>query len=203
MKALFDAEAKKNNVYPLDDRGTGRIYIPKPSPGGPDPKRTRFTYHAGAVRLAEGAAPNTKNKSHTITADIVMPEKGGEGVIVAEGGSSAGLRSTSKTANSSITSTGSMRTVTSSPPTNPYPPASPRCDSSSRMTAVRARVVRVRSLSTGNRSEKAASRKPSRAASALTPSASALTHGSPVSNRCKPPFAFSGQSNSLRSNFDE
>ena len=43
------------------------------------------------MRLAETAAPNTKNKSHTITAQIVMPQEGGEGVIVAEGGSSAGF----------------------------------------------------------------------------------------------------------------
>ncbi len=91
MKAMFDQEARKNHVYPLDDRGTGRIYVPKPSPGGSDPKRTHFTYYAGVTRLAENAAPNTKNKSHTISADIVMPTKGGEGVIVAEGGSSAGF----------------------------------------------------------------------------------------------------------------
>ena len=90
MKALFDEEAEKNHVYPLDDRGTGRIYVPKPSPGGSDPKRTKFTYYAGAVRLAETAAANTKNRSHTIEADITMPEKGGEGVLVAIGGSSGG-----------------------------------------------------------------------------------------------------------------
>jgi arylsulfatase len=91
MKALFDEEAKKNNVYPLDDRGTGRIYEAKPSPGGSDPTRKHFTYYAGAVRLAENAAPNAKNRSHTITADITIPEKGGDGVIVAEGGLGAGF----------------------------------------------------------------------------------------------------------------
>jgi arylsulfatase len=90
MKSLFDEEAEKNHVYPLDDRGTGRIYIPKPSPGGSDPKRTKFTYYSGAVRLAETAAANTKNRSHTIEADISLPEKGGEGVLVAIGGSSGG-----------------------------------------------------------------------------------------------------------------
>lgn len=91
MKALFDEEAKKNNVYPLDDRGTGRIYEAKPSPGGSDPNRKHFTYFAGAVRLAETAAPNTKNKSHTITAQINIPDKGGDGVLVAEGGSGGGF----------------------------------------------------------------------------------------------------------------
>ncbi len=91
MKALFDEEAQKYHVYPLDDRGTARLLVPKPAPGGSDPNRKHFTYYAGAVRLAETAAPNTKNKSHTIAAEIVMPISGGEGVIVAEGGSSAGF----------------------------------------------------------------------------------------------------------------
>lgn len=91
MKALFDVEAKKNNVYPLDDRGTGRIYIAKPSPGGSDPKRTHFTYFSGTTRLAETAAPNMKNRSHTITAEINIPKNGADGVLVAEGGSGGGF----------------------------------------------------------------------------------------------------------------
>ena len=90
LKKLFDEEAKKNNVYPFDDRGSARLAVPKPSPGGSDPNRTKFTYYAGTTRLAETASPNTKNRSHRITAVIEMPEKGGEGVIVAAGGQSAG-----------------------------------------------------------------------------------------------------------------
>lgn len=90
MKVLFDEEARKNNVYPFDDRGSGRLATPKPPPGGADPNRTRFTYYPGASRLAETASPNTKNRSHRISAEIEMPEAGGEGVIVAAGGSSAG-----------------------------------------------------------------------------------------------------------------
>ena len=90
MKALFDEEARKNNVYPLDDRGSGRLATPKPSPGGADPNRTHFTYYAGAFRLAETASPNTKNRSHRITAEIEMPDTGGEGIILAAGGASAG-----------------------------------------------------------------------------------------------------------------
>jgi arylsulfatase A-like enzyme len=88
MKKLFDEEAVKNHVYPLDDRGTGRLVSPKPTPY--DPKRTDFVFYAGATRLAETASPNTKNKSHSITAEITMPEHGGEGIIVAAGGGSAG-----------------------------------------------------------------------------------------------------------------
>ena len=89
LKTLFDEEATKNHVYPLDDRGTGRLITPKPTPA--DPSRKSFTYFSGATRLAETAAPNTKNKSHTITADIILPEKDGGGVIVALGGASAGF----------------------------------------------------------------------------------------------------------------
>ena len=90
LKTLFDEECEKNNVYPLDDRGIGRAFVPKPSPGGSDPKRTKFTYYGGVSRLAETAAPNTKNVSHRITAQIDMPA-GAEGVILAEGGISAGF----------------------------------------------------------------------------------------------------------------
>ena len=63
---------------------------PKPAPGGADPNRTHFTYFSGCSRLAETAAANTKNRSHRITAEIEMPASGGQGVIVAAGGSSAG-----------------------------------------------------------------------------------------------------------------
>jgi len=89
MKALFLEEAEKYHVFPLDDRGAERLAIPKPTPS--DPNRTHFVFYPGATRLAETAAPNTKNKSHTISADIEVPDAGAEGVIVAEGGSSAGF----------------------------------------------------------------------------------------------------------------
>src|SRR5262245_3661371 len=82
LKKLFDQECKKYGVYPLDDRGAARLGIPKPPPGGADPKRRRFTYYPGAVRLAETAAPNMKNRSHRI--DIAL-KKGGEGVLLAMG----------------------------------------------------------------------------------------------------------------------
>jgi arylsulfatase len=90
LKAIFDEEAVKNNVYPLDDRGSGRLAVPKPSPGGSDPNRRHFTYYRGCSRLPENAAPNTKNVSHRITAQIELPE-GGEGVILALGGQAAGF----------------------------------------------------------------------------------------------------------------
>jgi arylsulfatase A-like enzyme len=88
LKALFDAECLKYNVYPLDDRGVERAFIPKPPPGGADPSRRHFTFYPGAVRIPETAAPNTKNRSHRIEIQV---EKGGEGVLLAEGGQSSGF----------------------------------------------------------------------------------------------------------------
>ena len=88
LKQLFDQECEKYSVYPLDDRGVGRGILPKPPPGGADPNRKHFTYYPGAIRLPENAAPNIKNRSHRI--DIAIA-KGGEGVLLAEGGQSAGF----------------------------------------------------------------------------------------------------------------
>jgi hypothetical protein len=88
LKQIFDEECEKYGVYPLDDRGAARVAVPKPPPGGADPNRTRFRYYPGAVRLAETAAPNTKNRSHTIEVVIEQP---GDGVLVSLGGGSAGF----------------------------------------------------------------------------------------------------------------
>lgn len=90
LKQIFDEEALKNNVYPLDDRGAGRLAEPKPSPGGADPDRTDFTYYEGASRLPETASPNTKNRSHSIKIQVDNYSGNAEGVLLAAGGSSAG-----------------------------------------------------------------------------------------------------------------
>src|SRR5262245_47056556 len=41
-------------------------------------------------RLSENSVVNMKNKSHSVTAEIVVPERGAEGVIVAQGGNIGG-----------------------------------------------------------------------------------------------------------------
>ena len=40
--------------------------------------------------MSENCILNIKNKSHAITAEIVVPEKGAEGVIIAQGGNIGG-----------------------------------------------------------------------------------------------------------------
>src|SRR5262249_25421808 len=84
LQVMFYAEAGKYGVLPLDDRFVERA-DPSLRPSLIE-GRTEFTYYAGTSRVAESCAPNTKNRSHTITAHIEMPTEGGDGVLVAEGG---------------------------------------------------------------------------------------------------------------------
>jgi arylsulfatase len=87
MVKLFFAEAAKYNVLPLDDRKTARLNVenrPSLTQG-----RARFTY-PNLLRLPEGAAPDLKHKSHTITAKITIPEAGAEGMLLTQGGRFAG-----------------------------------------------------------------------------------------------------------------
>src|SRR5262249_7356375 len=44
----------------------------------------------GMGRLTENSVLNVKNKSHAVTAEIVVPERGASGVLIAQGGAFAG-----------------------------------------------------------------------------------------------------------------
>ena len=88
MKALFDRNAREFNVYPLDDRFVERGFNPqRPSVTR---GRSSFSYFSGTTRIPEGSAPPIYKRSHRITARIVVPPQGAEGVLIAEGGVSAG-----------------------------------------------------------------------------------------------------------------
>jgi arylsulfatase len=89
LKRLFDLEASKYNVFPLDDRKAERT---NPDMAG-RPAVVRGSTQLlfpGMRRIQENAVINTKNKSHSITADIEVPESGIDGVIVAQGGNMGG-----------------------------------------------------------------------------------------------------------------
>jgi arylsulfatase len=91
MKALFLVEAAKYQVFPLDDRTFERA---NPALAGrPDlmvGRKSMKLYNG--MRLYEvGCAPNLKNTTFTITADIDSPEGKADGVILAYGGGSAGV----------------------------------------------------------------------------------------------------------------
>lgn len=87
LQAIFDQEAKKFGVYPLDDRFAERAIAKRPSVVA---GRTQFNYSAGTVRIPEGSAPPIYQRSHKISARINMPDSNAEGVVIACGGSSAG-----------------------------------------------------------------------------------------------------------------
>ena len=85
LRDLFNVEAAKYNVFPLDDRRT-ELTNPDLS-GRPDllGGRTSMTFYSGMGQLTENTVPNVKNKSHTVIADIEAPAKA-NGVIIAQGG---------------------------------------------------------------------------------------------------------------------
>ncbi|MAF40777.1 MAG: arylsulfatase [Cyanobium sp. ARS6] len=88
LRAIFISEAKKNQVFPLDDR-----YIERADPANrPEPNRGRkeFVYYDGTFRIPEGAAVSVKNTSFKITAKLFIPEGGAEGMIITQGGWFAG-----------------------------------------------------------------------------------------------------------------
>ncbi|KAA5542709.1 sulfatase-like hydrolase/transferase [Roseiconus nitratireducens] len=89
LQAIFDQEAEKFKVYPLDDRFAERVVNPeRPSVAR---GRTSFSYAPGTTRIPEGSAPPIYQRSHTITASLKVSDDGSDGVILAEGGSSGGF----------------------------------------------------------------------------------------------------------------
>jgi arylsulfatase len=89
LQQLWLEEAKKYDVLPLDDRRVERL---NPDLAGRPQliKGNTQMLFGGMGRLTEGSVLNTKNKSHAVTAEIVVPEAGGRGVIVAQGGAFGG-----------------------------------------------------------------------------------------------------------------
>jgi len=83
LRAVFDSEAKKYNVLPLDNSTLLRWNTPRPSLTA---GRTVFTYSGELTGVPPSASPNILNKSYTITAEVDIPAGGGEGMIVTEGG---------------------------------------------------------------------------------------------------------------------
>jgi arylsulfatase A-like enzyme len=93
LKMLVDlwwAEAARNDVLPLDWRSVERLS--EQLTGRPNLSEGRKTvvYNTPLVALPEGAAPDLKNKSFTITADVNIPSDGGQGMIFTQGGITAG-----------------------------------------------------------------------------------------------------------------
>ena len=83
MKEMFLIEATKYDVFPLDNSILPRIITPRPSATA---GRTVFNYSGEMTGLPVSDAPDLLNKSYTITAEIEVPQDGGEGMIATMGG---------------------------------------------------------------------------------------------------------------------
>jgi hypothetical protein len=89
LQRLFLIEAARYQVLPLDDRRAER-FDPKVA-GRPELiTGTSQMLYPSMRRLSENAVLNLKNKSYSVTAEVVVPDGGAEGVIIAQGGALGG-----------------------------------------------------------------------------------------------------------------
>jgi arylsulfatase len=89
LQRLFLIEATRYGVLPLDDRRVERF--------NPDLAGRPTLIHgksqlmfSGMKRLSENSVLALKNKSHSVTAQLEVPDGGAAGVIIAQGGSFGG-----------------------------------------------------------------------------------------------------------------
>jgi arylsulfatase len=89
LQRLWLIEATRYKVLPIDDE-----VVKKMNPdtaGRPVLIKGKTQLLFGSMgHLSENCVVNIKNKSHAVTAEIVVPEKGAEGVIIAQGANIGG-----------------------------------------------------------------------------------------------------------------
>ena len=86
LQGLFLKEAERYRALPIDDRVLERL---DPAMAGrPDlmAGRKSLTVYPGMTGMMENAFINVKNQSKTISADVDIPSKSANGVILAQGG---------------------------------------------------------------------------------------------------------------------
>jgi Sulfatase len=83
MQALFVKEAAKYNVLPMDNRSFARAVEPRPSTTA---GKTVFTYTGVNSGIATANSPDIIGRSYTITAEVDVPQGGGNGVLATTGG---------------------------------------------------------------------------------------------------------------------
>jgi len=89
LQRLWLIEAVRYNVLPLDDDLAARLN--SDTAGRPVLIKGNSQVLFGSMgRLSENSVVNIKNKSHSVTAEIVVPTTGAEGVIIAQGGNIGG-----------------------------------------------------------------------------------------------------------------
>jgi hypothetical protein len=88
LQRLRLIEAVKYNVVPLDDRAFERI---NPDIAGrPQLIRGNTQLLFPGMRVSEACVLTLKNKSHSVTSQVTIPEGGTKGVIITQGGEAGG-----------------------------------------------------------------------------------------------------------------
>ncbi len=87
LQRLFQQEAEKYNVFPLDPRLSERLDPRNRLSGEP---RKNWTYFGNQVWLPEPIGPLLFPQPHTIKAELTIPSGGAEGVVTCAGAFSAG-----------------------------------------------------------------------------------------------------------------
>lgn len=83
MDALFWSEAEKYQVLPLDAAKFTRLVTPRPNLSS---GRNVFTYSGEMIGIPNGDAPSVLASSYNFTAEVEIPDDGGDGMIVTQGG---------------------------------------------------------------------------------------------------------------------
>jgi hypothetical protein len=89
LQRLWLIEATRYNVLPLDDDAATRMNSDLAGRPVLIKGNTQLLF-SGMGRLWENCVLNMKNKSHSVTAEIDVPESGAEGVILAQGANIGG-----------------------------------------------------------------------------------------------------------------
>jgi arylsulfatase A-like enzyme len=84
MQIRFYAEAAKYDVLPIDNSRTARM-DPANRPSLTHGRKS-FTFFEGMTRVPEGASPDMKNKSFSITALVEVTDGNASGMIITQGG---------------------------------------------------------------------------------------------------------------------
>jgi arylsulfatase len=87
MAQRWYAEAGQYGVLPLASAELARMNVPRPTVSRP---RKQYTYYPGGAPIAFAAAPRLYNRPHSITADVVIPDGGAEGILMTHGCRNAG-----------------------------------------------------------------------------------------------------------------
>ncbi len=89
LQRLFLIEAVRYGVLPLDDRRVER-FAPEIAGRPTLVKGNSQILFGGMKRISENSVISIKNRSHSLTAQLVVPEDGAEGVVIAQGGAFGG-----------------------------------------------------------------------------------------------------------------